>query len=118
VDPGVLFVDEGPVLTSAGVASGLDLCPHLIRQDAAPTWRGAPRGGYRAVKLAAGILVLGITVLIVDQVMRMRQLRDRSRATAAQAAIVLLQATRATQTASDALRGSGDRATASDEVRT
>src|SRR5580704_868939 len=26
VDPGVLFIDEGPVLTSAGVASGLDLC--------------------------------------------------------------------------------------------
>jgi hypothetical protein len=67
---------------------------------------------------AAGILVLGITVLIVDQVVRMRQLRDRSRATAAQAAIVLVQATHATQAASDALSGSGDRATASDEVRT
>jgi hypothetical protein len=67
---------------------------------------------------AAGILVLGITVLIVDQVLRMRQLRDRSRATAAQVAIVLGQATRATQAASDALSGSGDRATASEEVRT
>jgi hypothetical protein len=66
----------------------------------------------------AGILVLGITVLIVDQVVRMRQLRDRSRATAAQAAIVLVQATRATQAASEALSGSGDRATASGEVRT
>ena len=67
---------------------------------------------------AAGILVLGITVLIVDQVVQMRQLRDRSRATAAQAAIVLVQASRATQAASDALNGSGDRTTASDEVRT
>jgi hypothetical protein len=67
---------------------------------------------------AAGILVLGITVLIVDQVLRMRQLRERSRATAAQAAIVLVQATRATRAASDALSGSDDRATASDEVRT
>jgi glycerol uptake facilitator-like aquaporin len=67
---------------------------------------------------AAGILVLGITVLIVDQVVRMRQLRDRSRATAAQAAIVLVQATRASQAASDALSGSGDRSTASEEVRT
>jgi transcriptional regulator GlxA family with amidase domain len=46
VDPSVLFVDEGPVLTSAGVASGLDLCLHLIRQHAGPTWRGAPRGGW------------------------------------------------------------------------
>ena len=62
---------------------------------------------------AAGILVLGITVLVVDQVLRMRQLRERSRATAAQAEIVLVQATRATQAASDALNGSGDRATAS-----
>ena len=67
---------------------------------------------------AAGILVLGITVLIGDQVVRVRQLRDRSRATAAQAAIVLVQASRATQAASDALNGSGDRTTASDEVRT
>jgi hypothetical protein len=67
---------------------------------------------------AAGILVLGITVLVVDQVVRMRQLRDRSRATAAQAAIVLGQATRATRAASDALSGSGDRTAASEEVRT
>jgi len=36
VDPTVLFVDEGPVLTAAGVASGLDLCLHLIRQYAGP----------------------------------------------------------------------------------
>jgi hypothetical protein len=56
--------------------------------------------------------------LIVDQVVRMRQLRDRSRVTAAQAAIVLFQATRATQAASDALSGSGDRTTGSEEVRT
>jgi AraC family transcriptional regulator, transcriptional activator FtrA len=33
VDPGVLFVCDGPVLTSAGSASGLDLCLHLIRAD-------------------------------------------------------------------------------------
>jgi transcriptional regulator GlxA family with amidase domain len=33
VDPSVLFVDEGAVLTSAGVASGLDLCLHLLRQQ-------------------------------------------------------------------------------------
>lgn len=30
VDPGALFVDEGQVLTSAGVASGLDCCVHLL----------------------------------------------------------------------------------------
>lgn len=33
VDGTVLFVDGGDVLTSAGVASGIDLCLHLIRAD-------------------------------------------------------------------------------------
>jgi transcriptional regulator GlxA family with amidase domain len=33
VDPGVLFVDAGDVLTSAGVAAGIDLCLHIVRAD-------------------------------------------------------------------------------------
>ncbi|GAA2425147.1 GlxA family transcriptional regulator [Streptomyces macrosporus] len=33
VDPDVLYVDEGDVLTSAGVASGIDLCLHMVRTD-------------------------------------------------------------------------------------
>ena len=33
VDENVLFVDAGQVLTSAGAASGIDLCLHLIRRD-------------------------------------------------------------------------------------
>ncbi|HYI19410.1 MAG TPA: helix-turn-helix domain-containing protein [Solirubrobacteraceae bacterium] len=33
VDPDVLFVDDGDVLTSAGVAAGIDLCLHLVRSD-------------------------------------------------------------------------------------
>jgi len=33
VDPGVLFIDDGDVLTSAGVAAGIDLCLHVIRRD-------------------------------------------------------------------------------------
>jgi transcriptional regulator GlxA family with amidase domain len=33
VDTNVLFVDEGDVLTSAGAASGIDLCLHLVRRD-------------------------------------------------------------------------------------
>ncbi|MFJ8976122.1 GlxA family transcriptional regulator [Streptomyces sp. NPDC102282] len=33
VDPDVLFVDDGDVLTSAGVAAGIDLCLHLVRRD-------------------------------------------------------------------------------------
>lgn len=59
VDPAVLFVDEGPVLTSAGVASGMDLCLHLIRQHAGsdlaarvarraviPAWRDGGQAQY------------------------------------------------------------------------
>ncbi|MFD5595585.1 GlxA family transcriptional regulator [Streptomyces griseorubiginosus] len=33
LDPNVLFIDDGDVLTSAGAASGLDVCLHLIRRD-------------------------------------------------------------------------------------
>ena len=33
VDPDVLYVDEGSVLTSAGLAAGIDLCLHLVRID-------------------------------------------------------------------------------------
>jgi AraC family transcriptional activator FtrA len=33
VDPAVLYVDEGQLLTSAGSAAGLDLCLHLVRRD-------------------------------------------------------------------------------------
>lgn len=33
VDENVLFVDAGSVLTSAGAASGIDLCLHLVRRD-------------------------------------------------------------------------------------
>ena len=33
LDPDVLFVDDGDVLTSAGIAAGLDLCLHVIRRD-------------------------------------------------------------------------------------
>lgn len=33
VDPDVLYIDEGDVLTSAGEAAGIDLCMHIIRRD-------------------------------------------------------------------------------------
>ena len=33
VDADVLFVDDGDVLTSAGVAAGIDLCLHIVRRD-------------------------------------------------------------------------------------
>jgi transcriptional regulator GlxA family with amidase domain len=33
VDPGVLYIDEGQVLTSAGTAAGIDLCLHIVRRE-------------------------------------------------------------------------------------
>ncbi|RCG28066.1 helix-turn-helix domain-containing protein [Streptomyces diacarni] len=33
LDPDVLYVDEGSVLTSAGEAAGIDLCLHMVRGD-------------------------------------------------------------------------------------
>jgi AraC family transcriptional activator FtrA len=33
VDPDVLYIDDGDVLTSAGKAAGMDLCLHLVRTD-------------------------------------------------------------------------------------
>ena len=33
VDPDVLFVDEGNIVTSAGTAAGIDACLHLVRRE-------------------------------------------------------------------------------------
>jgi AraC family transcriptional activator FtrA len=33
IDPNVLYVDDGQVLTSAGSAAGIDLCLHIVRLD-------------------------------------------------------------------------------------
>ncbi|MDQ0791802.1 GlxA family transcriptional regulator [Streptomyces sp. B1I3] len=33
LDPDVLFVDDGDILTSAGASSGVDVCLHLVRED-------------------------------------------------------------------------------------
>lgn len=48
VEEDVLYVDEGEVLTSAGVAAGLDLCLHIIRSD-----HGAATANQRARGLVA-----------------------------------------------------------------
>ena len=33
VDPDVLFVDDGSIITSAGTAAGIDACLHLVRRE-------------------------------------------------------------------------------------
>jgi transcriptional regulator GlxA family with amidase domain len=48
VEPDVLYVDDGDVLTSAGVAAGIDLCLHIVRRD---------RGAAEANRIARRIVV-------------------------------------------------------------
>jgi AraC family transcriptional regulator, transcriptional activator FtrA len=48
VDASVLYVDEGQVLTSAGVAAGIDLCLHVVRRD---------HGAERAATIARNMVV-------------------------------------------------------------
>ncbi|MGW0826489.1 helix-turn-helix domain-containing protein [Streptomyces sp. NPDC002845] len=36
VEPDVLYVDEGTVITSAGTASGIDACLHIVRMEDGP----------------------------------------------------------------------------------
>ena len=69
----------------------------------------------------SGLLVLLITLLVVDQVVSLRQINDRARAVAAQAAIIMTEAMRASQAVDQATaKGahSGDRDAAADELRT
>ena len=48
VRPNQLYVDDGDILTSAGVTAGVDLCLHLIRTD-----HGAAAANRRARALVA-----------------------------------------------------------------
>ena len=48
VSPEVLYVDEGNIITSGGVAAGLDCCLHILRQIA---------GAETANKVARGLLI-------------------------------------------------------------
>jgi uncharacterized membrane protein YcjF (UPF0283 family) len=69
----------------------------------------------------SGLLVLLITLLVVDQVVRLRQLSDRARTIAAQAAIIMAQAERASRLVSKAVAPGADESdhdAAVDELRT
>jgi hypothetical protein len=77
-------------------------------------WAGRPL----TAAVVAGLLVLLLTLLVVDQLIRKRQVRERSRAVAAQVAILMGQATRSADAVSAVLDGSGDREATGDELRT
>jgi hypothetical protein len=66
----------------------------------------------------AGLLVLLVTVLVVNQLLNRRRARQRGHAVAAQAAIMVAQATRSVEAVSSMIGGSGDRGAASDSLRT
>jgi transcriptional regulator GlxA family with amidase domain len=58
----VLYVDEGDVLTSGGVAAGIDLCLHLVRKD-----HGAEVANNLARRLVAGPHRDGGQAQFIDQ---------------------------------------------------
>jgi hypothetical protein len=63
-------------------------------------------------------MVLLITVLVVNQLLNLRQARQRSHAVAAQAAIMVAQADQSARAISSVTGGSGDRGAASEAFRT
>jgi hypothetical protein len=65
----------------------------------------------------SGLLVLLITVLVVNQLINMRQARQRSHAVAAQASIVSAQATQSAGAVSSVIDRSGSRDAASEAYR-
>ena len=66
----------------------------------------------------AGLLVLALTVLVVNQILNRRQLTDRARAVAVQAGIVLVQAARSVKSVLAVRDGAGDQDSAREELRT
>ncbi|NJP94840.1 helix-turn-helix domain-containing protein [Nonomuraea sp. FMUSA5-5] len=82
VDPSVLFVDDGDVLTSAGAAAGVDLCLHLVRLDhgseaanraargcVVPPWRDGGQAQYieRPIPEAAQATTAGTRAWALEQ---------------------------------------------------
>jgi len=96
VDPDALFVDDGDVLTSAGLAAGLDLCLHVIRGDhgtavanataralVVPAWRDGGQSQFIEAPLPdvsrGGTAPVRAWLLEnLDQPVTLRQLADRA----------------------------------------
>ena len=71
-------------------------------------WAGRPL----TTDTVSGLLVLLFTILVVNQLLNRRQARQRGHAVAAQAAIMVAQATRSAKAVSSVTGGSGDRGAA------
>jgi hypothetical protein len=98
------------VLLGTGALVALDLTDARFR-----AWCAARA---LATDVFAGLLVLLVTLLVVDQLVRRRELGERERVVGAQGAIVMAQATRAGDAIEAVLGGSGDREVAAGELRT
>jgi hypothetical protein len=102
----------------AAAAATLLACVLLILDQTDAGLRRWWNGHDLTTDTISGLIVLMITGLVVDQVVRLRQIKNRARAVTVQAAIVLAQANRASQAVTQALSGSGDRDAAYEEFRT
>ena len=71
-----------------------------------------------AADTVAGVLVVALTVVVIDQMIRRRQIHNQSRAVGAHAAIMLSQAKRAVDMTVAVRDREGDRAAAGEAVRT
>jgi hypothetical protein len=113
-DPVVLKVWQAGIATIAVTLLTLALIVLDVSDGAFRRWWSARAFTTDAI---VGILVVLISVLIVNQALGIRRQRERFRATAAQASMVLSQAIRATR-AVVACTTTGGRTAVSDEVRT
>src|ERR1700742_165888 len=107
--PGPEWVSAAAVTILAVVLAALDILDGAVHR-----WWAEHAF---TTSLVGGLLVLLVTVLVADRVIHARQLRDRSRAIAAQAAIVLTQAVRTVQLADAVLDGNGDTEAAGDALQ-
>jgi hypothetical protein len=103
----------------SGAAIVVVICAALVALD---TWDGSVRGYWSrhsfTTNVTAGMLVLALTVLIIDRVIRIRQLKNQSRAVGAPAALIVAQASRTVDAVKRAALSAKDRDEASGEVRT
>jgi AraC family transcriptional activator FtrA len=85
VDPGVLYVDDGDILTSAGLAAGMDLCLHVLRNDfgadvanAVARWNVVPphREGGQAQFIQAPVPAIADGGLAATRAWALQRLRE------------------------------------------
>jgi energy-converting hydrogenase Eha subunit A len=90
----------------------------LALDDTDRGFRGWWEARALTTDVVAGVLVLLLTLLVVDGLLRRRQTHQRSRATGAQAAILVAQASRTQSEVVRLLDGSDARESAGEEFRT